>query len=92
MYGLSMIGVGWAYETVESAMSKQAKLYNQILELPDEDNARAKNIADSAITLWQNDHENGVFELEFCQQVMLQKKCFYAARLLSDQVSWIKQR
>jgi tetratricopeptide (TPR) repeat protein len=71
---------------------KEANLYDQLLDLADEDNERAKTIADTAISLWQNDVCDGVFELEFCEQVMLQKKCFYAARLLSNQVWWIKQR
>jgi hypothetical protein len=35
-----------------------------------ESNARAKTIADTAVSLWQNDHRSGVFELEFCEQVI----------------------
>jgi tetratricopeptide (TPR) repeat protein len=71
---------------------KEANVYNQLLELVDEENGRANDIANAAIALWQTNHYDGVFELEFCEQVLLQKKCFYAARMLSNQVSWIKQR
>ena len=71
---------------------EEANLYNQILDLADEDNARAKIIADEALFLWQDDHQNGVFELEFCEQIMLQKKCFGAAQIMTNRVLGIKQR
>jgi tetratricopeptide (TPR) repeat protein len=71
---------------------KEAAVYNQLLELADEDNARAKTIVNEAFSLWQDDHQNGVFELEFCEQIMLQRKCFGAAQIIANRVVGIKQR
>jgi hypothetical protein len=66
------------------------KLYAELIDLTERDDVRAKEIARKIIAYWHKEQDYEIYELEFCEQAMLQKKCVNAARLLATEVERLK--
>jgi len=88
---LLAIGLGERAKQVFKYYPQLADEYNQLLELVTGDNTRAEQLAQKWISIWSDSEGERIYELEFCEDMMLRKKCFKAANILAQEANRIKQ-